>query len=290
MNVDANTDRYGSERDADDFSTASVAEFLKVECAKRTRRNPSYSMRAFARDIGFSPSRLSEVMNKGQGISRSSVRSICRALAIGPRLTEYLCDLADVQFGRVEAARDLAAERIARGLAEPNVYEFKSQEFQVIANWYHLAILSLVETLDFRPDPAWIAARLRIDMRVAHDAAQRLERLGLLEMKDDGTWLVVRNHTMVHDQTAPEAMREFHAQILAKAAEAITSVPREQRFLQATIAAVPAQGMEELIEAMRHFQTKVSQINSKYADKSDVIVFSMQAFPLSRPIEEGSPS
>jgi hypothetical protein len=81
-------------------------------------------------------------------------------------------------------------------------------------------------------------------------------------------------------------MREFHTQILGRAARALTDVPRERRFLQATVAAVPARAYQELVEAMREFQTRVSAINNKYDDKTEVIAFAMQAFPLSLRADE----
>jgi len=44
-------------------------DFLKHQLELRLAKNQSYSLRAFARDLGLSASRLSEVLKKKKGLS-----------------------------------------------------------------------------------------------------------------------------------------------------------------------------------------------------------------------------
>ena len=52
--------------------------------------------------------------------------------------------------------------------------------FAVISDWYHYAILSLLEVTDARLDPRWISKRLGINRLEARLAIERLKRLSLI--------------------------------------------------------------------------------------------------------------
>ena len=58
--------------------------------------------------------------------------------------------------------------------------------FQVISDWYHLAIVELANTPDFRGEPYGIARSLGISVVEARAALERLLRLGMLARSDSG--------------------------------------------------------------------------------------------------------
>ncbi len=47
-----------------------ISQFLQWELGKRQQKNPSYSLRAFARDLDISPSTLSCILREKQNISK----------------------------------------------------------------------------------------------------------------------------------------------------------------------------------------------------------------------------
>lgn len=258
----------------------SFADFLKEELSRRVDRNPSYSLRAFARDIELSPSRLSEVMSGKHGISRSSARIICKSLGLAQSKIEYWCDVVDAKFARCDRLRAQALRRLKKAHNEPELYEFSGDEFSLISDWYHLAILELMKVKSFEPSVAWISECLKIGEQTAFEAIGRLERLELISIDDDGAWHLVVGRSSVGDRVSPAAMRVFHTQILGKATQAISDYPRSERNLQAIVSAISTQGYRELTEAMHEFQTRVLEISQKYQGKDKVIAFAMQAFPL----------
>lgn len=259
----------------------SFKNFLEAEFREREKRNASYSLRAFARDARLSPSRLSEILSgKPGGVSPATVSGVCRALNVSESQTRYLCDLVEAHSHRSERKRADAKARLESARAAPPLQTLSGDHFRAVSDWYHLAMLELFKVEDFVPEPAWIAIRLGIPTKVAKDAWSRLTRLGMIAMDAYGNWSLMTNRSRVDDCTAPEAMRNFHAQILAKAAQSMTQTPSSQRFLQATLMALPQEGFQELVQAMREFHENVVNIARKHERKSKVIVFSMQAFPL----------
>ena len=60
-----------------DYLPKDASSYLQEELALRKARRPQYSLRAFARDLGMSPSALSEFLAGQQGMSKD------RAVGIG---------------------------------------------------------------------------------------------------------------------------------------------------------------------------------------------------------------
>ena len=58
----------------------SYQDILKAELEKRQRANARYSLRAFARDLGVSPSNLSEILQRKAGLSRIKAQEIAKKL------------------------------------------------------------------------------------------------------------------------------------------------------------------------------------------------------------------
>ena len=63
--------------------------FLQQEFFQRQRRNPRYSLRAFARDLELSPSTLSEILNGRHRPQAATIGKICQRLSLAPAEEEY---------------------------------------------------------------------------------------------------------------------------------------------------------------------------------------------------------
>jgi hypothetical protein len=62
--------------------TGSYRDLLKRELESRCGRNPRYSLRAFAKDLGLSAPRLSHVLNGRFGLSRAAAEAIADKLGL----------------------------------------------------------------------------------------------------------------------------------------------------------------------------------------------------------------
>jgi uncharacterized protein (TIGR02147 family) len=159
------------------------SELLLEELSNRTRNNPRYSLRAFARLLEMSPGALSEIL-KGK-----------RPLSV--KLAHQMADrLGWSEAELSQLLRLCVQEQSSRqGLTSPDsltsyaTRELSEDVFRIIADWYCLAILSLAEIPEFRADARWIAKRLKISVHQSAEALTRLERVGLLirEKKNPST-------------------------------------------------------------------------------------------------------
>src|SRR5687767_1203761 len=87
---------------------------LRRELDTRCRMIPKYSLRAFAKDLEISPSRLSEILSGKQGLSRDRARELAGLLGFSSRETELFCELVESEHARAQVSRDLARVRLQK--------------------------------------------------------------------------------------------------------------------------------------------------------------------------------
>ena len=85
---------------------------LQQEFDRRRKGNPYYSLRAFARDLAIAPSRLSEIFNHKQGLSRKVALRIADTLGFIGESRELFLDSVTSQHARSKSERQMAFMRL----------------------------------------------------------------------------------------------------------------------------------------------------------------------------------
>ena len=158
--------------------------------------------------------------------------------------------------------------------------------YRMIADWHHFAILSLLNTRGFRPDPAVIGARLGIGTKAASQAIERLERLGLLEVTRQRTGRVTsmrrtaRRFTTT-DDIRNDSLRGAHSSNLELARRSLERDAVEERDFSAMTLAFDHETMPKAKELIRRFQDELADlVETSRAD--EVYKLCVQLFPLTR--------
>ncbi|MGZ3682630.1 MAG: helix-turn-helix domain-containing protein, partial [Bdellovibrionota bacterium] len=116
-----------------------LADLLKAELARRCRENPAYSLRAFAKSLGFSPAFVSKLLKGQRRFTEATINRVAQRLEIDP-----------ADFVRFRSAAQ--KKKPAGAAAESDGAAFRRIEldqFQLIADWYHFAILELTTVKGF---------------------------------------------------------------------------------------------------------------------------------------------
>lgn len=231
-------------------------EFLRDQLDERCSRNARYSLRAFARDLGLSPARLSELLSGKQGLSLAWAKRISRRLDLSERETERFCDLVESQHARSPARRKSAVLRLAHAQATPAL-RLQLDAFRTVAEWYPFAILELVSVKGFESTPRWIAKRLGITVSQAESAIERLIRLEQLERDPRGNLRAVHDSTFTVSGVPSDAIKDFHRRILEKASLAIGEQAVAERDFSSSCIAIARDQVPEaqrlLAELRRRF-------------------------------------
>lgn len=99
--------------------------FLKEELQRRASKNPAYSLRAFARDIGLTNSHLSMTLSGRKRISAETAEQIAQRMNLKTGEAEYVVLLAQKQFEQPLVLRNIIDKRMEE-LRGQVVYPFDS--------------------------------------------------------------------------------------------------------------------------------------------------------------------
>ncbi len=267
----------------------SISDFLGAEFSRRKLRNETYSLRAFARDLEVSPSRLSEILSGKHGLSEKTADKIAENLRLKPRDRQFWRDLILSESARNEKVRELAKVRLDAARNANSHVQIKEDQFRVISDWYHAAILELTQVKGFRSDLFWISDRLGITMTDTQIAIERLMHLNLLKIDNSGNWLANPDVFSTFSETPSIAIRRFHRQILSMHIESLIQDPMEDRITQSMIVAIPKSSMADF---HLEFQKFISQFWQKIEplEKDDLYSMSLQLCPIRNRRKKGSSS
>lgn len=241
-------------------------------------------MSRFARDLGLSPSRLSEVFSRRQGLSVEVAKRIAGRLELGDREAEQFCDLIEHEHARSAEKRELARLRLMHRREALELRSIALDKFQFISDWYHLAILELVETPFFREDPKWIAGALRISPAEAASAVDRLLRLELLVRDGEGRLAMKEKSVITADTNVSEAMRNFHGQILERAKAAMVTRPVRERSHAAAMLPLRHADLAVVQGKIKRFLTRLARESEPPKRSKDALFcLSVQFFELTEP-------
>ena len=202
------------------FHCDHYSNILSEILSERKKINPNYSLRAFARDLGLSSSRVSEIINRKQGLSKDAAKKISKKLNFNKVEDEFFSDLVEAKNARSKSSREDAERRLEKKQIGKEQQLLREQAFRIISDWYHFAILELTMTDGFRSSTIWIAKRLGISVTEATEAVHRLKSLGLMVI-EEGRFIPTDNALITGDGIPSKSIRHFNQQVLQKSMIAI---------------------------------------------------------------------
>jgi uncharacterized protein (TIGR02147 family) len=249
-------------------------EILREVLLSRNYQNPSYSLRAFARDLGVSHSYLSKIIHKKRKLSLRHASAFASVLRLG--------SVKEQEFLRGVTEALLSDERSSTANnPQDKDFALDVERFRILSEWYHAAILEIILLERAASDPLWIARKLGIKSAKVKVAIRRLENCGLITKSSDG-W--VRGHQVISIPTLyrEHAILNFHRQMITKALDAIGEAPtnsaEERDFSSITVAINPKRlaGAKKRIARFRKSMMKYLQ----QGEKSELYQLNIQLFNL----------
>jgi uncharacterized protein (TIGR02147 family) len=263
---------------------------LKEELESRFQRNSHYSLRAFARDLGVSPARLSDSLAGRAGFSTTVADQIAKKLGFGKEEREYFCTLVEMNHARSKSQRAAAAEKLQslKSNVSSDYQQVQIDSFKVISDWHHFAILELTAIDGFKSEAQWIADQLEISVFSVEQAIERLIRLDLLEKKKD-VLVATEARTASPSGIPSDAIKKFHTQVLEKAMNAIQVQGVDERDFSTTFMSIDRSRIPEAKEKIKKFRREFSQEFANSSKKENVYCFSTQFFNLTKnSVKKGS--
>ncbi len=248
-------------------------EWLRAEYIIRRQRNPSYSLRSFAKNLDLPASRLSELLSGKRRITPALGLKIADRLLLMPELRDRLVNA-------IRITRKRRLKTTPKAIAQQDYKVLSNDVFSVIADWYHFGILSLMETTTFKHDTRWIAQRLGISAVEVTGATERLKRVGLLCEINGKLTPTHKQITTTHDIPSA-ALKKGHKQQIELALVALLETPLEKRDITSITMPINPKKLPLAKELIRDFRRQMSQLLED-ADCTEVYSLNVQLVPLSK--------
>lgn len=242
-----------------------MVDYLKSEFERRSRKNPRYSLRAFARLLEVDPSTLSALMNGKRPLR--------------PKTVAKLLDKIELDNPNLRAHFINAASGFFQG-TEPEYIELRLEQFAAISQWEHFAILSLMEIPQFRATPRNVSTRLNIPIATTITALSRLAQLGFIKKVGSHYQLEKSGFTTPTD-TPSAILRQANREYIEKALSSLEETAVENRDITGITMAIDPTRLPQAKKVIRNFRRELAAFLEK-GSRSEVYRLNVQLFPLTK--------
>jgi len=239
------------------FHYQSARSYLKDMIADQKSRNQDFSLRRFCRqsEVG-SHALLVMLLNGKRKMTLKQVPAFARAFGMSSLERMYFQNLIQLDNARSDEERDLCKLWLNELNPIPEHKIVEIEHFQVIANWIHMAILTLakIEGAKITPENVHALVNGKVSLAECRQAIERLLDLGLLEEKD-GRLMPTHSWVRTKDDLASKGAREYHKQVLKLATDAIEEQSVDEREFQSFALTLPRGRIalaKDMIRKFRH--------------------------------------
>jgi uncharacterized protein (TIGR02147 family) len=245
---------------------------LRDELSLRQRKNPQYSLRAFARNLGLQPAVLSDILNDKRKLPAKSAKAVCEKLLLSP----------------VETARfvnSVKPSTVASGKTVSSDLDFKLIEaneagFKVIAEWEHYAILDLIKIRGFKSDTEWMARRLGSTKLRMATVVSNLNSAGLISIDKKGNIKALQDSVTTTTDVASTALKISHKEALELGIKKLEEVALHERDFSSITLALDLTKMSDLKKEIREFRHHLLKKYGGTEKANSVYQMCVQLYPL----------
>lgn len=231
---------------------------LRKELARRQTTNRSYSIRAFARDLGIESSQLSKFLSGKRIPSVATIQALARRIGL------------DAEFGEGVSLKRRAVSDVKLESASG-----------VPIRWDIEALIVLTETAGFKSSPAWIAKRLSISVAQAEDAIEEALRMKWLRKTPQGALIRSRDRVNYHFSNDHIDWRKYRKELLERAvAWGVPDRPDVRHFSAEEFSFDPNAISRIEKEAMR-FNNDIAAIAETSKERTEAYCMVICVFPVS---------
>jgi uncharacterized protein (TIGR02147 family) len=247
-----------------------------------------YSYGVLAQRAGFQARDfLMRVMRGDRRLSAEGAARLAVALDLPRREQVYFLALVDYNQAKTDTEREIAWGKVQHALARsrnasaPRILTDIHRE--ILSEWHHLAIRSLIE---MEPDPGdWSALGRRLHPvrteAVVRKSVKLLSTGGLVERRGDGLWYATEKAIATPPEVGNPALRRFHRDCLQLAGEALETIPSDQRNVTGVTLGISRRTYRLICDRLTELREELSRLADADDQADQVYQLTLAMFPLS---------
>lgn len=257
-----------------DFFTA-YTDWLKTQGSK-------YSLRWVAKRLGLKSH--AHLVRVGDGTKLPNEEFLEKFAVLAELNSEdvnYLKLMIAAQAAKTLEQKDFIRSKTETLRRDEPAKSLETATFDLISDWYLVAVMELSMIDGFSDYPKWIAARLRnsISEEAARRALERLEEVQLLKRDESGSLRRNVSGMLVENKSPSQSIRNFHRQMLTKAEYAMDNLPPSERLLLSQTFRFDPKRLTEAEELIVEFRRRF-QVLLAGGQEKEVYHLAIQFFPL----------
>jgi len=267
-------------------SSRTPHRILTAYFKRKQSKNKAYSLRALARDLGKSPSFVSQILNGKRKASPELLTSLADLLDLDPMAKQQLGLALVLHSALPEEIKETYKNSQTEGREEYAAYQESSfVDFDVLQHWYYVAILDLCSLVGFQPEARWIGKTLGISEDQAEAAIADLFAKGLLQKNPEG-WKKAAFKLRFSTTASRHLVRSYHRQMIEKSLvelnEKTDADSFKNRLITGLCLAVNPHNLERAKVRLEEALFEVSKILTE-GECTQLYHVNLQLFPLTKP-------
>jgi uncharacterized protein (TIGR02147 family) len=242
---------------------------LREDLSSRQKTNPSYSIRAYARDLGMNSSTLSQILSGKRTLPLKISKNVAAKLNLSPQEITLFVESINRSFLSID---DIKIAPLDQRFMLDDSY------FKVIAEWEHYALLDLFDLHDFKSNVDYMAAKLKVGRERIEVVLSNLITSGLI-IRQEGEYIKAHPDIRTTEDLEGEALNAAHLEELELAKSKLQEVDKELRDFSSSTFALDPEKLTEAKTIIREFRQKMNSL-LKSGKKEEVYMLAIQFFPL----------
>ena len=268
------------------FDYFDYREYLHDYYIHHKKKNPAYSYRLFARKAKLgSPNYLKLVVDGKRRITDRTLFQFARGLGLSRDEEKYFRELVMYQEVSDPDSKELHLRSLLKYQEKQRTpTPLKSDRIKFLLDWHHAVIRELVQSKDFKEDPAWIAKRLnnKITETQAKESLDLLVRLQIVSRNDQGKLEQHEPLLTSSDEVPSHVLRSLHRTYLRKAINSIFAVQMDKRELSGLVLSIPNHRLKEIKSEIKEFRKKLNRKYGLDKDGDEVYFVGLYLYPVTQ--------
>ena len=224
---------------------------VQREFNRRLDKNPSYSLRSFAKQLDLDPSSLSKFLRGQRKFTQQTALKV---------------------MGRLKLSDEQICQVTSNSVSHLKFLEY--DQFRILSTWYYTSLLEAIELDDFIPDEAWLADKLNLTLPQVRLAVETLTAHGAIQITEDGQW--VNNWQNCSTASSPHIdespLREYQKQLRTRAIESIDNDPIEEKDHTSYELVMDEDLFEDIRAEIAKFRRRIARRIENESVKKDKVV------------------
>jgi uncharacterized protein (TIGR02147 family) len=262
-----------------------IRAFLMDTYQQKKLKNPSFSIRSWAKQLGFkNPSLLANILRGERGVNFEVGRKLLSSLELTDQQKLYFEAMIASEFLPHEDAARFRNQLLDHVKPDVTKASLEVERFSSISEWHHLSILALFSLKSFKPDPIWISKKMRskVSPEQALASLKLLKKIGLLTTDERGQLIRSRINPIVSTVVPNQAMRSHHRQMLQRSVESIEEQKISERDIRSTKFGLRKSDLERAKEIVQDCHRQLQQLSSS-GEADEVYAYNSQLILITEP-------